>query len=83
MREYTIHRPSQYNRCALNFSLSGHRVVPNHAGIHCYAATKHAVKALTEGLRNELSEAKTHIRVTVSKYLITSIRVTDRESERR
>jgi short-subunit dehydrogenase len=32
---------------------------------HFYAATKHAVSALTEGLRQELREANTRIRVTV------------------
>ncbi|XP_052257591.1 dehydrogenase/reductase SDR family member 11-like isoform X2 [Dreissena polymorpha] len=45
-------------------SMSGHRLVPNSPGIHCYAATKFAVRAITEGLRNELLAAKTHIRVT-------------------
>ncbi|XP_072314603.1 dehydrogenase/reductase SDR family member 11-like [Eucyclogobius newberryi] len=44
-------------------SMSGHRVV-NSADTHFYSATKFAVTALTEGLRQELREAKTHIRAT-------------------
>ncbi|XP_030008614.1 dehydrogenase/reductase SDR family member 11-like [Sphaeramia orbicularis] len=44
-------------------SMGGHRVVP-HADVHFYFATKFAVTALTEGLRQELREAKTHIRAT-------------------
>ncbi|XP_056330516.1 dehydrogenase/reductase SDR family member 11-like [Danio aesculapii] len=44
-------------------SMSGHRVV-NSAYTHFYTATKYAVTALTEGLRQELREAKTHIRAT-------------------
>lgn len=44
--------------------MSGHRVVPQSTG-HFYSATKYAVTALTEGLRQELREAQTHIRATV------------------
>ncbi|KAG5836650.1 dehydrogenase/reductase SDR family member 11-like [Anguilla rostrata] len=44
-------------------SMSGHRVVPN-ADVHFYSATKYAVTALTEGLRQELREAKSHIRAS-------------------
>ncbi|XP_029571102.1 dehydrogenase/reductase SDR family member 11 [Salmo trutta] len=44
-------------------SMSGHRVVFS-ADTHFYSATKYAVTALTEGLRQELREAKTHIRAT-------------------
>ncbi|CAD5125011.1 DgyrCDS13251 [Dimorphilus gyrociliatus] len=44
-------------------SMSGHRVIPSSKG-HFYSATKFAVKAMTEGTRQELREAKSHIRVT-------------------
>lgn len=47
-------------------SLSGHRVVPN-PNVHFYAASKYAVTALTEGLRQELAaDQPTRIRVAVS-----------------
>lgn len=44
-------------------SMSGHRVVPS-ADVHFYSSTKFAVTALTEGLRQELREANTHIKAT-------------------
>ncbi|XP_033487807.1 dehydrogenase/reductase SDR family member 11-like [Epinephelus lanceolatus] len=44
-------------------SMSGHRVVPS-TDVHFYSSTKFAVMALTEGLRQELREANTHIRAT-------------------
>jgi len=44
-------------------SMSGHRVVQN-GNVHFYAASKHALTALTEGLRQELAAEKpTKIRV--------------------
>ncbi|XP_072041106.1 dehydrogenase/reductase SDR family member 11-like [Amphiura filiformis] len=53
-------------------SLSGHRVVPASV-IHVYSASKYAVTALTEGLRQELREIKSHIRVTsISPGLVKS-----------
>ncbi|OWK14434.1 DHRS11 [Cervus elaphus hippelaphus] len=45
------------------FHMSGHRVPPP-AETHFYSATKYAVTALTEGLRQELREAQSHIRAT-------------------
>lgn len=39
-------------------------MVPS-ADEHFYCATKYAVTALTEGIRQELREANTHIRATV------------------
>ncbi|XP_039741824.1 dehydrogenase/reductase SDR family member 11 isoform X3 [Pteropus medius] len=47
-------------------SMSGHRVAPLSVA-HFYSATKYAVTALTEGLRQELREAQTHIRATCLK----------------
>ncbi|KAF2354624.1 Short-chain dehydrogenase/reductase SDR [Trinorchestia longiramus] len=46
-------------------STHGHRVHLR-PETNFYAATKHAVTALTEGLRQELRAAESHIRVTVS-----------------
>ena len=48
--------------------MSGHRVVRNANG-HFYSATKYAVSALLEGIRNELLELKSHIRVTVKQFI--------------
>lgn len=50
--------------------MGGHRMVPS-ADAHFYSATKYAVTALTEGLRQELREAKTHIRATVPPHTHT------------
>ncbi|KAM6933813.1 dehydrogenase/reductase SDR family member 11-like [Xenentodon cancila] len=44
-------------------SICGHRVINSTDG-HFYTATKYAVTALTEALRQELREAKTRIRAT-------------------
>ena len=45
--------------------MSGHRVVQS-PNTHFYCATKFAVTALTEGIRQELRERKSNTRVTVS-----------------
>ncbi|KAL8618791.1 hypothetical protein ACOMHN_000219 [Nucella lapillus] len=44
-------------------SMSGIRVVTN-KGFHCYSASKFAVNAIREGLRQELREIKSNIRVS-------------------
>ena len=49
-------------------STVGH-IVPQKAGAHFYSATKYAVRALTEGVRHELREIKSHIRVSVSHVI--------------
>ncbi|ELT95633.1 hypothetical protein CAPTEDRAFT_138195 [Capitella teleta] len=45
-------------------SISGHEVAP--ADAHFYSASKYAITALTEGLRVELHQMKSQIRVSVS-----------------
>ncbi|XP_023723999.1 farnesol dehydrogenase-like [Cryptotermes secundus] len=44
-------------------SIVGHGQI-SHPGLHMYSASKHAVTALTEGLRRELVQQKSKIRVT-------------------
>ncbi len=44
-------------------SINGHRVIPEGAW-HCYSASKHAVRALTEGTRNEVRALGKDFRVT-------------------
>ena len=54
--------------------MSGHRVgEATTVNLHFYAATKHAVTAITEGIRQELRDMKSNVRVTVSvcEYLST------------
>ncbi|KAK7506753.1 hypothetical protein BaRGS_00002228 [Batillaria attramentaria] len=38
--------------------------VPKRKAVHCYAATKFAVTAIREGVRNELRELKSHVRIS-------------------
>ena len=51
--------------------MSGHRITD--PAINMYAASKFAVNALTEGLRRELRQADTNIRVTVSMNQLYSL----------
>ena len=53
--------------------MSGHRITD--PAINMYAASKFAVNALTEGLRRELRQADTNIRVTVSMNKLCSSQV--------
>lgn len=55
-------------------SMSGHRIVHS-SDTHFYSCTKFAVTALTEGLRQELREANSHIRATVRATLCRYISV--------
>ena len=48
------------------FSVAGHKMPRTIFPIYMYAASKHAVTILTEGLRRELAEQNSNIRVTVS-----------------
>ena len=62
-------------KCALGvkylYSMSGHRVL-NNPNTHVYASTKFAVRAITDGLRNELNATGSHIRVNVrNSFLLT------------
>ena len=45
--------------------MSGHRIY-NSSQTHFYSATKYAVTAITEGIRNELRSRKSDIKITVS-----------------
>ena len=54
-----------------DYSISGHRAVGSFNLF--YAASKFAVTALTEGLRKELREIKSNIKITVSKRKLCCI----------
>ena len=60
------------NTSAVNLSVAGHKIVPI-PNTYMYSASKHAVTVLTEGLRKELQEQNSNIRVTVSITLIKSL----------
>ena len=46
----------------------GHKVPPD-TGVHFYSAMKFALKAVTEGIRLELRNMKSGIKITVSIYV--------------
>ena len=54
----------------LHFSRLGHNVLTFANNMYC--ATKHAVTALTEGLRQELRSIKSRIRITVRNLKINN-----------
>lgn len=47
--------------------MSGHRLISTTPNTFFYAATKFAVTALTEGVRRELREIKSNVKVTVRR----------------
>ena len=48
--------------------------VSSYSPIHFYCATKYAITAIAEGVRQELREMKSNCRVSVSAFLIVRVR---------
>lgn len=46
------------------YSMFGHKVSPD-AGVHFYSAMKFALRAVTEGIRLELRNMKSGVKITV------------------
>lgn len=74
MREALLDMKGKADAYIINISsIAGHRVPPGNIGATFYAATKHALKALTDGLRQELIAEKSRIKVgTVSPGMVES-----------
>jgi len=53
---------------SMHCSMSGHRIVSSK--VHFYSATKYAVTALTEGIRRELRELNSPVKITVSSMTL-------------
>ena len=63
-RDYII-RNYLYHVVVCSLSVVGHRV-GNKPDTHFYSATKHAITAITEGVRLELLQMNSNVKVTVS-----------------
>jgi short-subunit dehydrogenase len=57
--------------------MSGHRIITSSANTFFYAATKCAVTALTEGMRRELREMNSDVKVTVRRADIVHMHVSE------
>ncbi|XP_046393902.1 farnesol dehydrogenase-like isoform X3 [Ischnura elegans] len=53
-------------------SVLGH-FITRRCGLHVYSASRYAVTVLTEGLRRELAEAKSMIRVTIAEITVRPV----------
>lgn len=67
VREFKLKRLVKREICP--YSGGGQRIMEIPQS-YVYAGTKHAVRVMTEGLRRELRDMKTKIRVTVSLQCI-------------
>jgi len=64
MREAAIRMRDKSEAAIINISsMTGHRVVPGTPAL--YAATKHALRILTDGVRNELAQAGSKVKVSL------------------
>jgi NADP-dependent 3-hydroxy acid dehydrogenase YdfG len=64
MREFIAARPPGTDGAIINISsMTAHRVMPGVPPV--YAATKHALRVLTDGLRSELATAKSPVKVSL------------------
>ena len=58
------------------YSTFGHKVPPD-AGVHFYSAMKFALRAVTEGIRLELRNMKSGVKITVSTIAIAIVVLLD------
>ena len=47
------------------YSMAGHRVINLTDNVYVYGATKYSITGLTEGIRRELREMDSNVKVTV------------------